>query len=128
MGQRCHHRRTHCLLCTWSEKLLVQSRYRGCSLGLCTGLRHCCSHSYVGFLLIFHSGIPICPSPPPSDALFSKELIQSFLITLSPLHPPFTVPLITQIRTQVGFFIRVETPVSLFTAAGDRCMPVRSTA
>lgn len=60
-----------CLHFTRSDKLLVHSHYRGalCAVYLCTRLCHCHCHSHVGFLLIFHSHIPIClfPPPPPND-------------------------------------------------------------
>lgn len=82
---KCCHCLPCCLLFTWSDKLLVQSHYRGCTQAvyLCMGLCHCRFHSQAGYLLIFHSHIPICLSPPPltPPALFCDELIQSFLIT-----------------------------------------------
>lgn len=76
VSAKCCHRLPCCLLFTWSDKLLVQSHYRGCTQAvyLCMGLCHCHSHSHAGYLLIFHSHIPnpsvplhfLCSHPPPT--------------------------------------------------------------
>ncbi len=96
VSAKCCHCISCCLLFTWSDKLLVQSHYRGCTQAvyLCMGLCHCHSHSHAGYLLIFHSHIPICPSPPPPN-LLPSAVMNSFsrfslpITSPSLLHPSF---------------------------------------
>lgn len=98
VSAKCCNCRRCCLLFTWSDKLLVQSHYRGCTQAvyLCMGLCHCHSHSHAGYLPIFHSHIPICmspasppPQPPPSPVMnsfshFSLPITSPSLFPSSP--------------------------------------------
>lgn len=84
---------------------------------LCMGLCHCHSHSHVGFLLIFNSHIPICPSPPPpnvppSSAMNSFSRFSLPVTSPSPLHPSHFLSVCLSHRfTQNagGVFVGVET-------------------
>lgn len=100
VSAKCCHCLPCCLLFTWSDKLLVQSHYRGCTQAvyLCMGLCHCHSHSHAGYLLIFHSHIPVClstpPNPCPSSVMNSFSHFSLSVTSPSLLHPSFSLRLI----------------------------------
>lgn len=116
----------------------------GAALGavyLCMGLRHCRTHLHVGSVLIFHSHIPICLSPPPNVP--PSSVMNSFSRFSLPISSPSSIlPFwslagspVTERRWRVRRWRnaswprrRPQVPLSLFTARGDRCTLVCSAA
>lgn len=114
---------------------------------LCMGLCHCHSHSHVGFLLIFNSHIPICPSPPPpnvppSSAMNSFSRFSLPVTPPSPLHPSHFLSVclsVSSVHPKCRWSFRrcrntscqrrrPQVPLSLLTARGDGCTLVCSAA
>lgn len=126
----------HCLSCyllfTWSDKLLVQSYYRGCTQAvyLCIGLCHCHSHSHACYLLIVH--IPICAPLLPTSLLplllCTDSVISHYALLLSFFTQVQSLDSIEMLHGSGGNCEWPEVPLSLRAARRDRCMLVCSDA